>query len=200
METSRGETAGRATPGDRPRDASARFVGGRGTRAFVQANQYFLAISILMMIGEYTTLFYSPLSPWSTVMPLMVIVGIAMAKEGFEDMKRHKSDRAVNNAPARVLAPDGSESTLRWRDLKPGHVVAVRDREEIPADLVLIYTSDKQAYVETSNIDGETNLKIKRAAAADARGAGVVASRDAAAGEAFALEFEPPCGRARRPS
>ena len=34
------------------------------------ANIYFLVISILMIIGTYTTLFTSPLTPWSTLFPL----------------------------------------------------------------------------------------------------------------------------------
>ena len=39
----------------------------------------------------------------------------------------------------------------------------VLDGEEVPADLVLLSTpdADNLCYVETANLDGETNLKIK---------------------------------------
>jgi magnesium-transporting ATPase (P-type) len=43
-----------------------------------------------------------------------------------------------------------------------GHV-QVRADEEVPADLVMLSSPDKDhlCYVETANLDGETNLKIK---------------------------------------
>ena len=40
------------------------------------ANQYFLLIGLLMIIGTYTDLFYSPLLPWSTITPLSLILAI----------------------------------------------------------------------------------------------------------------------------
>ena len=51
----------------------------------------------------------------------------------------------------------------RWRDLAVGDVVRVRGNSEFPADIVMLQTSDPQglAHVETANLDGETNLKVK---------------------------------------
>lgn len=60
------------------------------------ANIYFLVISILMVIGTYTTLFTSPLTPWSTLIPLVFVLMITMVKDGAEDLKRHRSDRRVS--------------------------------------------------------------------------------------------------------
>lgn len=46
-----------------------------------------------------------------------------------------------------------------------GDLVLLRDNEQIPADIVILATSnaDALAFVETKNLDGETNLKIRRA-------------------------------------
>lgn len=60
------------------------------------ANIYFLVISILMVIGTYTTLFSSPLTPWSTLIPLVFVLLITMVKDGAEDLKRHRSDKRVS--------------------------------------------------------------------------------------------------------
>jgi len=96
-------------------------------------------------------------------------------KEGLEDKKRHDQDHKVNNRLAEVLCPDGTSKggasggnsptiEVPWRCLQPGMVVVVRDRCEFPADIVCIASADDEGkcYVETANIDGETNLKLRR--------------------------------------
>lgn len=50
-----------------------------------------------------------------------------------------------------------------WQNIQVGDFVAVLKKEEIPADIILLQTSEENgvAYVETSNLDGERNLKTK---------------------------------------
>lgn len=52
------------------------------------------------------------------------------------------------------------------KDIRQGHIVVVKNREMIPADIVLLASSGDQgcAYIETSSIDGETNLKLRLSA------------------------------------
>ena len=51
---------------------------------------------------------------------------------------------------------------VKWRDVKVGDVVKVKENEMIPADMVILSTaSNNVCYVETKDIDGETNLKHK---------------------------------------
>ncbi|GAA5804821.1 hypothetical protein HPULCUR_010329 [Helicostylum pulchrum] len=51
-----------------------------------------------------------------------------------------------------------------WQHLKVGDFVILRNDDAVPADIVVLASSepDGLCYVETQNLDGETNLKIKR--------------------------------------
>jgi len=57
----------------------------------------------------------------------------------------------------------GIYQKCRWRDIKVGDIILVKDGELLPADIVCISTSrsDGRTYLETANLDGETNLKVK---------------------------------------
>ncbi|KAI0053960.1 phospholipid-translocating P-type ATPase [Auriscalpium vulgare] len=55
-----------------------------------------------------------------------------------------------------------------WEDLRVGDFVKITDHEAIPADILICATSEDEnvAFVETKNLDGETNLKSRNAVAA----------------------------------
>lgn len=92
------------------------------------ANVYFLVISVLLLIGTYTDLYQSPLTPYTTLIPLCVVLAITMGKEGFEDIKRHTADLKTNNRPSRALsltAPGAFEPVL-WRHIRVGRCVCMR--------------------------------------------------------------------------
>ncbi|KAG0233600.1 hypothetical protein BGW42_007349 [Actinomortierella wolfii] len=51
-----------------------------------------------------------------------------------------------------------------WQDVKVGDIVYLHNDDAIPADIVILSTSepDGLCFIETKNLDGETNLKIRR--------------------------------------
>ena len=55
--------------------------------------------------------------------------------------------------------------SARWEDVKVGDFVKIFDDEPIPADIIICATSEEEnvAFVETKNLDGETNLKSRSA-------------------------------------
>ncbi|KAM3498512.1 hypothetical protein MY10362_008171, partial [Beauveria mimosiformis] len=57
---------------------------------------------------------------------------------------------------------------IRWSNIKVGDVVRLNRDDAVPADIVLLWTSDENdlAYIDTMALDGETNLKSKQLSSA----------------------------------
>lgn len=68
----------------------------------------------------------------------------------------------------------GEIETIAWQELEVGQVVCVRNNEELPADILILATSEEEGrcFIETCNLDGETNLKRRSAVKATAHIAG----------------------------
>ena len=146
------------------------------------ANFYFLCVSILQMIPGLSTT-----GTYTTIVPLLVFVGISMAKEGYDDLRRHRLDKEENERLGLVLdgqvvhgaiqrtkkggdvVPTRAFSaldwrTVKWQDIRVGDVVLLHRDTPVPADLVLLHSNEATgaAYIETKSLDGETNLKLKK--------------------------------------
>jgi phospholipid-translocating ATPase len=209
-------------------------------------HRFFTFIAILQFLPKFSTI-----SPGLVILPLLVVLAMTGIKDAYEDIKRHQSDRVVNNTEVRVLEGPGytnrnpmapkSKTFVRaltkrigkrkmtkagtqdaqalanpalpealeksvpsatsdvldaeddddrfdeyeisngvagggapgrphwksttWEDLRVGDFVKIVDHDSIPADILICATSedDNVAFVETKNLDGETNLKSRNA-------------------------------------
>ena len=142
------------------------------------ANFYFLCVAILQMIPGLSTT-----GRFTTIVPLLFFVGISIAREGYDDLRRYRLDKEENNRSTSVLhayKPVSSDTApapasradsfgplhwakTKWKDLQVGDIVKLERDEPAPADLVLLSAKGENgaAYVETMALDGETNLKSK---------------------------------------
>ena len=153
----------------------------------------------LMYVGTYSTLFTSAITPWTTLGPLAGVVAFSLLQEGLADLKRHRSDAETNAFPCMVLkrsenvkpkkegrvnmSANDQEAlknvgitfaSVRRENIYAGDVVLMRNREMVPADVVLLASSNENGsvYIETSSIDGETNLKLRTCPNVSAAGYG----------------------------
>ncbi|EEB10431.1 conserved hypothetical protein [Pediculus humanus corporis] len=122
------------------------------------SNIFFLFIALLQQIPDV-----SPTGRYTTLIPLVFILTVSAVKEIVEDFKRHRADRETNHRKAEVLR-NGHWDDVKWRNVVVGDIVKIRNNQFFPADVVLLSSSEPQAicFVETSNLDGETNLKIRQ--------------------------------------
>jgi phospholipid-translocating ATPase len=201
------------------------------------ANIFFLFIAILQFFSEFATI-----SPGLVLIPILIVLSITAIKDGYEDIKRHQSDRRVNHSQVRVLSgptwvnpningrksrtfvrgiiPKGRSKSKKinahdpidlepgvaslhnppiiefehdstrdgqhhtsdpnekitqphwskslWEDVRVGDFVKIMNNEPIPADVLICATSEEEnvAFIETQNLDGETNLKSRNASPA----------------------------------
>eukprot|EP01097_Dermamoeba_algensis_P009645 TRINITY_DN6883_c0_g1_i1.p1 TRINITY_DN6883_c0_g1~~TRINITY_DN6883_c0_g1_i1.p1 ORF type:complete len:1134 (-),score=257.84 TRINITY_DN6883_c0_g1_i1:56-3256(-) len=125
------------------------------------ANIYFLVVAVITMIPAI-----SPVQGGPNLIALVFVLAVTAIKEGWEDFKRLRSDRAVNNKKCHVLR-NGNFVEIAWKELLVGEIVKVEKDQSFPADLLLISSSDPQgiAFIETANLDGETNLKFRQSLA-----------------------------------
>ncbi|KAJ4957996.1 hypothetical protein NE237_025107 [Protea cynaroides] len=122
------------------------------------ANLYFLMAAILSLTP------IAPFSAVSMIAPLAFVVGLSMAKEALEDWRRFMQDMKVNSRKVSIHQGDGKFDYRPWQKVQVGDVVKIEKDQFFPSDLLLLSSSyeDGICYVETMNLDGETNLKVKR--------------------------------------
>ena len=173
------------------------------TSSIELADRFFLFIAVLQFFPKFRTI-----APGAVLVPLLVVLTVTALKDGYEDFKRHQSDKRVNygqvlvlsggnwlnpnvtekktktfirgilrsrNKSSATLAPELDEDNNTtpskphwkqtfWEDVRVGDFVQIKNNQSFPADILICTTSEDEnvAFVETMNLDGETNLKSRR--------------------------------------
>ncbi|XP_049958802.1 phospholipid-transporting ATPase VD isoform X1 [Schistocerca serialis cubense] len=101
------------------------------------------------------------------MIPVLFVLGVTAIKDLFEDRRRHASDKRINNSTCRVYRSEEEryKKTL-WKKVRVGDLVHLSNNEVIPADILLLRSSDPNGicYIDSCNLDGETNLKQRQVA------------------------------------
>ncbi|KAF9944308.1 hypothetical protein BGZ70_004800, partial [Mortierella alpina] len=120
-------------------------------------NVYFLCAAIFVCAEP-------SLSPVTEILPLTLVLTITAIKDALEDYRRYQQDKRSNSLEC-TLVRGGQLVPVKSKDVRPGDVLKICKNDKIPADVVLLSTSmdEGACFVETSELDGETNLKRKAA-------------------------------------
>nr|XP_061793273.1 phospholipid-transporting ATPase VB-like [Nerophis lumbriciformis] len=124
------------------------------------ANLYFVGLAILNFVPVVNAF-----QPEVALIPICVILSLTALKDAWEDFRRYQSDKKLNNMPCFIYS--GKEKKFverRWKDVRVGDFVKALCNQIVPADLLLLHTSNQSytCHIETSNLDGETNLKERK--------------------------------------
>lgn len=112
-----------------------------------------------------------------------------MSKEAYDDYKRYQRDREANSQKYLILEPPSSSnqgdpddhdssallSHTTYLDLhantrsvpssaiRVGDLIRLEKNQRVPADLVLLHTSDSSGtcFIRTDQLDGETDWKLR---------------------------------------
>ncbi|GAB2277741.1 Alanine--tRNA ligase [Dionaea muscipula] len=120
---------------------------------------YFLVIAVLNQLPQLAVF-----GREASVLPLAIVLFVSAIKDAYEDFRRHRADRTENNRLALVLV-NGRFQEKKWKYIQVGEIIKVPSNQSLPCDIVLLSTSEPTgvSYVQTINLDGESNLKTRYA-------------------------------------
>ena len=116
------------------------------------------------------------------VAPLAFVLTVTMGKEAYDDYTRHLRDREANSQRYLVLdhasissyddgdiEADSASGIPPTRSvpsskLRVGDMVVLEKNQRVPADMVLLRTSDQAqgtCFIRTDQLDGETDWKLR---------------------------------------
>lgn len=121
-------------------------------------NLYFLLVALSQAIPALRIGYLS-----SYIVPLAFVLIVTMSKEAWDDILRRRRDRDANTELYQVLSPDGSQIHTKAQNLKVGNLVKLHKDQRIPADLILLQSSETsgESFIRTDQLDGETDWKLR---------------------------------------
>ncbi|XP_027029904.2 phospholipid-transporting ATPase VA isoform X2 [Tachysurus fulvidraco] len=124
------------------------------------ANVYFVFIALLNFVP-----LVNAFQPVLALAPVLFILSVTAIKDLWEDYRRHRSDQEINHMDCLVYSRTERRYVEQyWKDVRVGDFIRLRCNEIVPADVLLLSSSDpdRLCHIETATLDGETNLKQRQ--------------------------------------
>ena len=76
-----------------------------------------------------------------------------------------RKDKDLNEKKYDKLRKDGTFKATKSANIQVGDIIKVSQNERVPADLVLLQTTEKSGsvFIRTDQLDGETDWKLRKA-------------------------------------
>lgn len=124
-------------------------------------NLYFLLMAISQFIPDIRIGYLY--TYWG---PLCFVLTVTICREAVDDFRRYKRDKEVNAQKyQRLVKGLDIPELVPSSKLRVGDLVIVEKGQRVPADLVLLRTTEKSGacFVRTDQLDGETDWKLRLA-------------------------------------
>lgn len=118
-------------------------------------NLYFLAVALSQAVPALRIGYLS-----SYVVPLAFVLTVTMAKEAMDDIQRRRRDNESNSELYTII---NKSQLVASKDLKVGDLIKIHKGSRIPADSILLQSSEPsgEAFIKTDQLDGETDWKLR---------------------------------------
>jgi len=96
--------------------------------------------------------------------PLAFVIFVTMSREAIDDYRRYRRDKEANSQKFKKLTRDGI-IRVPSSQIQVGHLVILEKNQRVPADMVLLRSSEKDGgiFIRTDQLDGETDWKLRLA-------------------------------------
>ena len=116
---------------------------------------FFLISTIISCIRIISTKSF-----FSAISPLIIVLAAGVILDLIREIRKFSNDIKINGSSVKVYkAPKFIH--IKCSEIKVGNIIKIKNEEIIPADILVIRSSNKDGsfFLQTTNIDGESNLK-----------------------------------------